>query len=582
VLKRLYDYANSHNLDFEPGFKPKTVRWAIACSTRGGHPQVIRLGDAGGKGLEFAKCPDLTQGELKQGGETKSHFLIEKVSVVTLLGVTGDTKADQKSIEKHEYFVDLLRQASVVMPDLAHIANLLSDSVLLEQIRQQLAEQKAKPTDDITVLVDGDFPVESTAWHDWWRAFRAGLLPEKKKQGVPRMRCMITGKLIEPAATHPKIEGLADVGGVSVGSPLVGFNKSAYCSFNLEQSANAAMSIEVASGYRAALNTLIRENGMRLGGAKVVYWFSEKINTDDDPIPWLIEGKTTQEEDAHKQARELLTAICSGEKASLGTNRYYALNLSGASGRVMVRDWMEGQFEELVGNVNSWFEDLSIVRNDGQGLIRTPKFLAILGATVRSLDDLSAPFIARMWRCAIRNEPFPRSALTNALIRWRSCLLSGETPSQYSAALMKAYHVRDSRRGGEPNMITPYLNESHPEGAYHCGRLMAVLAALQRSALGDVGAGVVQRYYASASSTPALVLGRLTRTSQYHLDKLDAGLAYWYEAKLANIWTCLKDNIPSTLTLEEQSLFALGYYQQVADLRTKQKPNDGKGDIINE
>ncbi|MDD2629628.1 MAG: type I-C CRISPR-associated protein Cas8c/Csd1 [Limnochordia bacterium] len=41
-----------------------------------------------------------------------------------------------------------------------------------------------------------------------------------------------------------------------------------------------------------------------------------------------------------------------------------------------------------------------------------------------------------------------------------------------------------------------------------------------------MGAGVVQRYYASASSTPALVLGRLTRTSQYHLDKLDAGLAY--------------------------------------------------------
>ena len=99
---------------------------------------------------------------------------------------------------------------------------------------------------------------------------------------------------------------------------------------------------------------------------------------------------------------------------------------------------------------------------------------------------------------------------------------------------------------------------------------MAVLAALQRAALGDVGAGVVQRYYAAASATPALVLGRLTRTSQFHLNKIEsAGLTYWYEQKLANIWQRLGDGPPRTLDLEEQSLFALGYYQQLADLRTK-------------
>jgi len=31
----------------------------------------------------------------------------------------------------------------------------------------------------------------------------------------------------------------------------------------------------------------------------------------------------------------------------------------------------------------------------------------------------------------------------------------------------------------------------------------------------------------------------------------------------------LQDAIPRTLDLEQQSLFALGYYQQLADLRTK-------------
>ena len=116
-------------------------------------------------------------------------------------------------------------------------------------------------------------------------------------------------------------------------------------------------------------------------------------------------------------------------------------------------------------------------------------------------------------------------------------------------------------------ILQPVLNENYPDPAYQCGRLMAVLAELQRAALGDVGAGVVQRYYAAASATPALVLGRLIRTSQFHLNKLETGLERWFEAKIGGISNNLKNGIPTTLTLEAQSLFALGYYQQLADLR---------------
>jgi len=128
-----------------------------------------------------------------------------------------------------------------------------------------------------------------------------------------------------------------------------------------------------------------------------------------------------------------------------------------------------------------------------------------------------------------------------------------------------------------PEQLQPYLNENHPDPAYHCGRLMAVLAAIQRAALGDVGAGVVQRYYAAASSTPALVLGRLTRQAQFHLNKINPKLTWWYESKLSAIWGSIGSEIPRTLDLEQQSLFALGYYQQLADLRTKRadEPENG-------
>lgn len=121
--------------------------------------------------------------------------------------------------------------------------------------------------------------------------------------------------------------------------------------------------------------------------------------------------------------------------------------------------------------------------------------------------------------------------------------------------------------------MSAYLNKEHPKAAYQCGRLLAVLAGLQRAALGDVGAGVVQRYYVAASQTPGLTLGRLVGNAKNHLNKLEGGLTYWYEGQIAEIMSHIKDRIPSTLNLDQQSLFALGYYQQIAANRAG-KNND--------
>ncbi|WP_221901885.1 type I-C CRISPR-associated protein Cas8c/Csd1 [Bathymodiolus platifrons methanotrophic gill symbiont] len=117
--------------------------------------------------------------------------------------------------------------------------------------------------------------------------------------------------------------------------------------------------------------------------------------------------------------------------------------------------------------------------------------------------------------------------------------------------------------------MQPNVNPQHPEAAYHCGRLLAILARLQYAALGDVGAGVIQRYYTATSQTPALLIGRLIANAKNHLNKLEGGLGFWYEDKIAETMSALGDSIPKTLTLEKQSLFALGYYQQLAEMKKK-------------
>jgi CRISPR-associated protein Csd1 len=206
--------------------------------------------------------------------------------------------------------------------------------------------------------------------------------------------------------------------------------------------------------------------------------------------------------------------------------------------------------------------------------------MAVIGGLARQLDDVPEPLQAQLWRSAVRKEvPIPRQAMAQALQRFKLDAIQNETFHHARVGLIKAFLVR---QGDHP--MGAHLDENHPHPAYHCGRLMAMYAALQYRALGDVGAGVVQRYFASAITTPALVLGRLARGAQFHLDKLDRGLARWHEGRIADTWGRIQSGrLPVTLTLEEQSLFALGYYQQIAQDRQKtQSPESSESSNAND
>lgn len=595
MLDLLVKYARDHNLVTEPGFKAKRVRWALVFDPNGRFLSTQELGDVGDRrnpGREFAKCPDLSHPEMIAGGEGRRHFLVDNAEVVALL-TKGEV--DGKLLAKHAYFTDLLKKATTAVPELETIAQQLDDSSTLENVRAELTAGRARPTDNVTLaIMDAGvrFVVESESWHQWWRDFRTRLGTRRrsgKKQNTAssRMRCLASGALAEPMLTQPKIEGLADVGGLSMGDALVSFDKGAFRSYGLEQSANAAVSEEMAGAYRAALNQLIREHGWRLGSAKVVHWYSGKVPENEDPVVDLEQGDAQDDEwevesaeggdveaDAQRRAGKLVGSFSTGEEADLLKYRYYMLVLSGASGRVMIRDWFEGQMDQLRDNRDKWFDHLGIVHRNGRGLARRPKFMAVLGALVRDLDELHAPLVAKMWRVAVRGEAIPHEAMAYALARSRVDVIQGNVPNHARMGLLKAYHVREG-----DGFMHAHLNEEHPHPAYHCGRVMALLADIQRAALDDVGAGVVERYFAAASSTPALVLGRLIRTAQFHLGKIEAKqgpkLRHWFDNRLASIWGQIKDHVPPALTLEEQSLFALGYYQQKA---ARQKREAGAPD----
>lgn len=573
MLQALMEYGAK--LDSEPGFKTREVRWRIDLSAGGELIAVLPLGD-GKRGQMLVRCPDMHN--MNAGG--RAHFLIESAQTFVLLFKPDeDPKKVNSAKTRHDYFVELLDSASDDLPQMAVLAVALRSEATRNVIRDALAERKAKPTDWIAWRV-GDFdPRTNDATQSWWRRWRANDMSAAAKPGKPTeptradALCFLTGERVQPLATHPKISGLSGVGGLGMGDVMVGFDKAAFGSFGFEQSANAAMSATAAQQYADGLNDLIRNCSYKLANALVVHWFKGQVSQDDDPFAWLdgLESGEQIEAATQSRARALLDAIRSGQRADLSDNHYYAMTLSGASGRVMVRDWMEGSFEGLVSNVEAWFTDLQIVARDGDGCARDPKFMAVAGALVRELKDLPASMATTLWKSAVACLPIPRPLMAQALARFRADLVGKDQPAFNHArlGLIKAYFVRLTP-GGD-STVTVYLNPDHPDPAYHCGRLLAVLSNLQRAALGDVGAGVVQRYYAAASQTPGLILGRLAANARNHLGKLDGGLAFWFENQIASVMGRLGDRAPRILDLEGQGLFALGYYQQLAALRADAK-----------
>ena len=106
------------------------------------------------------------------------------------------------------------------------------------------------------------------------------------------------------------------------------------------------------------------------------------------------------------------------------------------------------------------------------------------------------------------------------------------------------------------------LNNEETRIGYCLGRLFAVLEKLQSDAQPGINATIRDRYYSSASSAPKSVFGTLLRLSSHHMKKLEQ--ESWRVAADKRIGAIMQliDEFPSHLDLEQQGLFAIGYYHQ--------------------
>ena len=360
-----------------------------------------------------------------------------------------------------------------------------------------------------------------------------------------------------------KIKGI--VGGQSSGTSIVSANANAFGSYGLEASRVAPTCRDCAEDFHRALNHLLADDhgSLKVGDATFVFW------THDD-VAFDVRSLMTEPDAA--DVRALLESVGRGRHAAFNDDSpFYAAALSANAGRAVVRDWLDTTVANAASSFARWFRLQRIVDprdEDPTGVNARPLGLfALAASTVRDVRrDLPVSTPRALFRAAISGTPLPTGIAYQVVRRCRA----DQRVTRPRAALIKLVLLsQEPHQPKEDYMVA--LEPSHPSTAYHCGRLLAVLEAVQKAALPGVNATVVDRYYGAASSTPATVFGALIRGARPHLTKLQRdrpGAHTNLQRSLEDVCAQI-ENWPPTLTLKEQALFSLGYYHQRAHDRAE-------------
>ncbi|KAA6185361.1 type I-C CRISPR-associated protein Cas8c/Csd1 [Thiohalocapsa marina] len=398
----------------------------------------------------------------------------------------------------------------------------------------------------------------------WWKR-----QTDEPAQKTAASLCLVTGERAIPARTHePKLKGVA--GAQSSGAALVSFNCDAFKSYGKDQSLNAPVSEQAAFRYCTALNGLLSgpssdKHRISVGDTTVVFW-TEKATVTEQWLADFLSGNIeaeAQDETAREQTKALLQALRSGggELKVVGDDPatpVQILGLAPNAARLAPRFWHTGSLGDLFDKLKAHHDALRVVPQHGAGSKRPdpefPPIWMLLRETARESKDISPLLGGALMRAILEGTAYPDS-LASAVIRR---IRADRTINYMRAAILKAWLLRKPHQKGD---ISVSLDTDNLDPAYRLGRLFAVLESAQYAALGNVGAGIRDRFYSSASATPAIVFPRLLRTYQHHLGKMTQGATIAFEKRAQDIISGI-DAMPSHLNLEAQARFALGYYHQ--------------------
>ncbi len=392
-----------------------------------------------------------------------------------------------------------------------------------------------------------------------------------------KMTCLVTGKYGAVEKTHPDIKGIR--GAQPAGAPIVSFNKPAFCSYGKEQNLNAPVSKYAAFAYTSALNYIISEGKsiMYMGDDTAVLFWAD--GADDNYAQYIMgamgNGKTTYSEADLLQKTQ---SILRGEKVEFNESyldpncNFYILGISPNAGRLSVRFFMNNTFGDFIKNLNAHYERMDIVRASFDTYETVPMW-RMLQETVNMNSRNKSPspnMTGAVLQAILTDTRYPATLLNGVTLRIRA----DRRINRERAAIIKAYYLKNRHEKVPEGVLTVSLNRETDYVPYCLGRLFAVYEKIQHDVSPALNSTIKDKYFGSASSTPAVVFPQLDKLSQNHLKKLrrdGSGKSYYIESIRNEIMDKLPMTYPVRLSLPEQGSFQLGYYHQVNALYTKKQ-----------
>ncbi len=386
--------------------------------------------------------------------------------------------------------------------------------------------------------------------------------------GDEEMQCLVSGEVGPVANLHPAIKGVR--GAQSSGANIVSFNLDAFRTHGRTQGRNAPISEAVVFEYTTALNALLARGGQQkshAGDTTIVFW-AQRGNPAEDLAAALFGDDREVLDDPDRgvdRLRAIYRSAWQGHPPLRDdTSRFFVLGLAPNAARIAVRFWRVTTVSEFAAHVLQHFEDIAVERPEWAG--RHPTVTALLRSTVRQersprdTDKRVPPNIAgSVVEAIVSGAAYPQS-LFQAAVR-RALVERDVTPDR--AAVIRGCLVRRSRSGMDAEKeLHMSLDETNDNAGYLLGRLFAVLEWAQDTASPGVNAGIRDRFYAGASTSPVSVFPTLMRMKNHHLAKIDRkGMVVALERAIGSVTAGLTE-FPPRLSLPDQGRFALGYYHQ--------------------
>lgn len=551
-----------------PGWSKQKVSYSLLLSEEGELLQLLHLQQEVQRGNKTVLGPQemWVPSPVKRSSGIRPNFLCDTSSY--LLGVDGKGKAD-RSIDcfaaSKALHLQLLKEVdSPVARAIVRFFEHWDPSQAASHPALQEDWEELLKGGNLTFSLDKLFAAQDPAIADAWTRHY-----EDSSDDAEPIRCLVTGQTGTLARLHPSIKGV--VGAQRNGAALVSFNAPAFCSFEHEQGANAPVSDYAAFAYTTALNTLLadRNRVSRVGDTTILCWAAGGESAYQDCFLMSIFNDSYTENDILNTLHHLSKgeSIQWDDTRLSPDTRFYVLGLAPNAARLSVRFFWQNSFGALARNLERHYQRLEIIRPSFDKFPTLSIWRLVLETVRKAPPGGRAPEphprLAGDLLLAVLNDTlYPATLLNGVELRIRA----ERSVSRGQAAILKAYYTKylEQFQPDSPmkEALTVQLNEQTNYLPYLLGRLFAVLEGLQQSANPGINTTIKDRYFNSASATPAIVFPQLINLAQKHLNKLDGGLAVYYDKQITELSSRITQTLPTRMSLAEQSAFQLGYYHE--------------------